>query len=783
MKSGTLYLTYVFLAAMMSALLCIPAGAQSEPVYVRAITDVSLNIRELALNVGDTYVLPLTHEPAETPASFLTWYYDDETIQVDPGTFTVTALRPGKTRLLAESTAGIAWDYCDITVSHTVPSPDAIEPLIFAGKDPALLSDSSLEKIRAESILRYLNFLENTDLTQEGLDKLTERRFRVTAIVEPGTSAAQSQKAAALGMSKAKDLPDFSAVSMYGTLSQILAFAKNNDSLIRLIEFSPMIIEDPEEEDVTAAKSLNLRDHVEELSSVSTAHDLGLLGDGTVIAVIDSGLNKNHEQFSGRVIAEFCASWIDDEDSDEISSTYSTCVKGSSEPSRAKNKTEFNHGSHVTGIAAGRDGIAPHAKIISINNSSETCSGDSCIKLLIMDILEVAQFLIDRQKEYKAEGKPLITAVNVSFGKNKKYDDPNTCDTDYPEFQQAFDLLLENGIIPVVSSGNNGINDGSSAYGCLSGTFSVGALVDDSTPSIRGSSNHGQTVDILAPGTKIWSALYAMDDSEGAVCDGINCYGSKSGTSMAAPMVTGAFALLKQANPNLTASQLKSQIVNMSEKSTNHRSASKSYQEHTFPYYKNILDFSEIEKYIFKPEPHHTSYFWPAEVEVLPRTGFPSARPQKLAAMPKDLNYKPLGLTLQIPSLDVAAEIVEVPVLDNEYAVTWLGESAGMLEGSDPSGKGMMILAAHNHLSNTETGPFALLKFLEKGDRIFISDSGNNLSIYEVYANEKAAETDIGAPARIAGPFETALVLITCEDETVSGGYASRRIAVARLRK
>ena len=322
MKSGTLYLTYVFWAAMMSALLCIPAGAQSEPVYVRAITDVSLNIRELALNVGDTYVLPLTHEPAETPASFLTWYYDDETIRVDPETFTITALRPGKTRLLAESTAGIAWDYCDITVSHSVPSPDAIEPLSFTGKDPALLSDSSLEKIRAESVLRYLNFLENTDLTQEGLDKLTERRFRVTAIVEPGTSAAQSQKAAALGMSKAKDLPDFSAVSMYGTLSQILAFAKNNDSLIRLIEFSPMIIEDPEEEDVTAAKSLNLRDHVEELSSVSTAHDLGLLGDGTVIAVIDSGLNKNHEQFSGRVIAEFCASWIDDEDSDEISSTY-----------------------------------------------------------------------------------------------------------------------------------------------------------------------------------------------------------------------------------------------------------------------------------------------------------------------------------------------------------------------------------------------------------------------------------------------------------------------------
>ncbi len=781
MKSGTLHLIYGFFAAMISALLWFPAGAQNEAIYVGAITDAALNIKELTLNVGDTYDLPLTYEPAETPASFLTWYYDNEIIHVDPETFRVTALHPGKTRLLAEGTAGFAWDYCDITVLPIGSVPGTVEFVSYAGKELIPLSDSSRDKIRAESVLRYLDFLENTDLTQEGFDKLTERRFRVTAIVEPGTSAAQSEKAAALGMSKARDLPDFSAVSMYGTLSQILAFAENNDSLIRLIEFSPIIIEDPEED--LAAKSMNLQDHVEELTSVSKAHELGLLGDGTVIAVIDSGINKNHEQFKGRVIAEFCASWEEDEDGSDDADFYSTCVKGSSEPSRAKNKKEFNHGSHVTGIAAGRDGIAPHAKIIVINGTAESCAGDTCIKFITLDIMETAQFLIDRQKEYKAEGKPLITAVNMSFGKAKRYADPDTCDTDYTNYKQAFDLLLENDIIPVVSSGNDGYNDGSRAYGCLSNTFSVGALIDDSTPSIRGSSNHGQTVDILAPGTKIWSALYAMDDSEGTVCDGINCYGSKSGTSMAAPMAAGAFALLKQANPNLTASQLKKQIVDMSTKKTNHKSPIRDYPEHIFPYEKEILDFSEIEKYIYKPEPHHTSYFWPAEVQVLPRTGFSSTRPQKLAAMPKDLNYKPLELTLQIPSLDVAAEIVEVPVLDNEYAVTWLGESAGLLEGSDPSGKGMMILAAHNHLNNTETGPFAMLKFLEKGDRIFISDSGNNLSVYEVYANEKAAETDIGAPARIAGPFENALVLITCEDETVSGGYASRRIAAARIRE
>ena len=167
-------------------------------------------------------------------------------------------------------------------------------------------------------------------------------------------------------------------------------------------------------------------------------------------------------------------------------------------------------------------------------------------------------------------------------------------------------------------------------------------------------------------------------------------------------------------------------------------------------------------------------------MDVLPRTGFSSKSQPLPDSMPKDLRYEPLEMILELPSLDVLSEIVEVPALDNEYAVTWLDNAVGILEGSARPGQGTLILAAHNHLSETESGPFALLGCLKEGERIFIRDKENNLLRYSVYANVKVAETDFESVGQIADAFEDALIMITCEDERISGGYANRRIVAAR---
>jgi len=111
--------------------------------------------------------------------------------------------------------------------------------------------------------------------------------------------------------------------------------------------------------------------------------------------------------------------------------------------------------------------------------------------------------------------------------------------------------------------------------------------------------------------------------------------------------------------------------------------------------------------------------------------------------------------------------------------VEWLGGNAGLLEGSSVPGKGVSIIAAHNHLNTTEAGPFALLSELEAGDVLFVLDSNAQYRSFRVYASEKIGENDTAALRALAEEAEDPLLLITCEDERPEGGYANRRIVAA----
>lgn len=164
----------------------------------------------------------------------------------------------------------------------------------------------------------------------------------------------------------------------------------------------------------------------------------------------------------------------------------------------------------------------------------------------------------------------------------------------------------------------------------------------------------------------------------------------------------------------------------------------------------------------------------------LPRTGFSAVHPQALPAQPWNIGYKPSGLTLQIPSLSVSAEIVTIPYSDGAYPVEWLREDAGLLEGSSLPGEGVSVITGHNHLNTTEAGPFALLQNLEAGDMIFVLDKANRLRTFSVFASEKIAETDTATLQKLASEGENVLLLLSCEDERPEGGYANRRLIAAR---
>ena len=139
-------------------------------------------------------------------------------------------------------------------------------------------------------------------------------------------------------------------------------------------------------------------------------------------------------------------------------------------------------------------------------------------------------------------------------------------------------------------------------------------------------------------------------------------------------------------------------------------------------------------------------------------------------------------MKLSIPDVIAESSIVMVePDADGVYPVEWLGMQSALLAGSALPGQGHSIIVGHNTLNTEEYGPFALLSTLEEGDRIFISGSNDQLMIFQVYANEKIGSHDIESLYKVSAAFENTVTLLTCEDEMLTGGYASRRIVSAKL--
>ena len=191
-----------------------------------------------------------------------------------------------------------------------------------------------------------------------------------------------------------------------------------------------------------------------------------------------------------------------------------------------------------------------------------------------------------------------------------------------------------------------------------------------------------------------------------------------------------------------------------------------------------ILYLNEIKR----PEQteHSLEFFRLCDECMLPATGFSSLRPAALSAQPNDLRYTDVGMRLMIPSLDLDSELVSVPMDGNSWAVEWLDDRGGVLEGSALPGEGFSVVAAHNTLNDMEYGPFALLGTLELNELIAVSGIGSGLRTFRVFANELLAPDDIDKMASIAEREENSLVLITCENESVDGGYLNRRVIFAK---
>ncbi|HKV08590.1 MAG TPA: S8 family serine peptidase [Thermoanaerobaculia bacterium] len=275
----------------------------------------------------------------------------------------------------------------------------------------------------------------------------------------------------------------------------------------------------------------------------------GLTGGGQVIAVLDTGVDKTHPFFAGgKVVSEACYSTTSVNDG-----STSLCPGGVAESTASGSGVNCGaygceHGTHVAGIAAGNDGTGPgfgvarDAGIIAIQVFSQTCGG-SCLGAWVSDQIRGLERVYELADDFD------IAAVNMSLG-GGGYSSRESCDAANAARKAVIDNLRSIDIPTVAAAGNSGYTGYLGAPACISSAVSVSATDDaDAVPYFA---NVATFLDLLAPGVDITSSV------PGGATE------SFDGTSMASPHVAGAWAVLRQANPGATVSEILSILRNTS---------------------------------------------------------------------------------------------------------------------------------------------------------------------------------------------------------------------------
>lgn len=280
------------------------------------------------------------------------------------------------------------------------------------------------------------------------------------------------------------------------------------------------------------------------------AWDYSTGSSSIVIAIVDNGIKHSHEDLVGNRWVNSAEQGglpaIDDDFNGKADDIYGYDVANNDPnpepPSNTTNSSAFTHGTHVAGIAAastnngvGMASLGYNCKFMSVKCSPDNSDGQS---------------LTNAQDGIYYAMRAGADIINMSFAS------PSDAITSSLIINQAYN----SGIVLIAGAGND--NTSTPYYpASYNNVIAVGATNENDEKA--GFSNYGNWIDVMAPGTNIYSTLPENG----------NTYGGMQGTSMATPLVSGLAGLILAQNPGLNPTQVKTKILQSCENIDAHNSS------------------------------------------------------------------------------------------------------------------------------------------------------------------------------------------------------------------
>lgn len=250
-------------------------------------------------------------------------------------------------------------------------------------------------------------------------------------------------------------------------------------------------------------------DRIDQRTSLNSWYSYSETGTGVRVYVIDSGIRTAHTQFGGRASVGFDANPQDGQNGQDC----------------------FGHGTHVAGIIGGTTyGVAKAAALISVRVAA------GCVNQVDPD-----DFIAGMDWVAIHNVKPAVANASIWY--------PSTIALAADIDQAALDLVNAGVPFVVIAGNNNGLSACNYVPARVAQVLTVAAT--NNTDARADFSNTGTCLDLFAPGESILSAWYTSNTATNTL----------SGTSMAAPHVTGAVARFLQFRTTATPNDVSAAII------------------------------------------------------------------------------------------------------------------------------------------------------------------------------------------------------------------------------